>query len=137
MNAFVIDTSVTLAWYFNESFSPSAREWQERLLADRVRLLTPTLHYCEFMNALRTRVVRGELPQELAHEILDIHLDAPLESIDPDRRSVMKASLEYGATAYDAVFIALALDCAVPMITAERTTTTWVTRLGKLVETVR
>lgn len=60
-----------------------------------------------------------------------------LEVVDPDRRAVLDATLDYGSTAYDAVFIALALANEAPLITAERTTTGWVTNLAALVESVR
>jgi predicted nucleic acid-binding protein len=40
------------------------------------------------------------------------------------------------ATAYDAVFIALSIANEAPLITAERTTTSWVAKLGRLIEPV-
>jgi predicted nucleic acid-binding protein len=137
MNTYVIDTSVTMAWYLDESFSKPAREWQERLLGGKVRLLVPSLHYWEFANVLRTLVMRQELSRELAHDILDLHLDAPLETQEPDRREVLSTALEFGATVYDAVFVTLALAHDAPFITAERTTTAWVAKLGRRVEFVR
>ena len=137
MNARVVDTSVTLAWYLQEEFSPAARTWQERLLNRKVRLLVPSLHYWEFANALRTLAIRQEIEENTAHEIFDLHLDAPLEIAEPDRREVLKIAFEYGATIYDAVFIALAEAHGVPLVTAERTTTRWVTKLGRRVEVVR
>ena len=137
MNLHVLDTSVTLAWYFPEEFSPAARVWQDRLLAGAVRLLVPSLHYWEFANALRSLVIRAEIDEDTAHEILDLHLDCPLQTAEPDRRQVLKVAFEYGATVYDAVFIALALVHDVPLVTAERTTTRWVTKLGGRVEAVR
>jgi predicted nucleic acid-binding protein len=69
--------------------------------------------------------------------LLALHLDAPLEPAEPDRREVLTVALDYGATVYDAVFITLALAHDVPFITAERTTTRWVTKLGKRIEAVR
>lgn len=137
MNTYIVDTSVTVAWYLTESFSPAARTWQERMLAGKVRLLAPSLHYWEFANVLRTLVARKDINAELAADIFDLHLDAPLEVIDPDRRSVLNTALDYGATAYDAVFVALAVAHDAPLITAERTTTGWCVKLGSLVELVR
>jgi predicted nucleic acid-binding protein len=137
MNVYVVDTSVTLAWYLPEGFAPAARAWQERLLGGKVRLLVPSLHYWEFANALRTLAAREEIDEGSAHAILDLHLDAPLEIADPDRREVLKIAFEFGATAYDAVFIALALAHDVRLVTAERSTTRWVTKLGRRVEAVR
>jgi predicted nucleic acid-binding protein len=137
MNLYVIDTSVTLAWYLTEEYSSAAREWQDLLLTGKARLLVPSLHYWEFANALRALVQRGEIEEAAAHELFDLHLDAPLELAEPDRREVLKAAFEYGATAYDAVFIALAIAREVQLVTAERTTTRWVARLGKRMVAVR
>jgi predicted nucleic acid-binding protein len=137
MNVYVVDTSVTLAWYLEERFSASARVWQDRLLGGKARLLIPSLHYWEFANALRTLVARQEIDEGTAQEIYDLHLDAPLELAEPDRRQVLQFAFEHSATVYDAVFIALAIANDVPIVTAERTTTRWVTKLGKRVEAVR
>jgi predicted nucleic acid-binding protein len=130
MNTYVVDTSVTLAWYLNEEFSPAARAWQDRLLGQDARLLVPSLHYWEFANALRTLVVRKVLHEEMSRELLDLHLEAPLEAVEPDRREVLKLAFEYEATVYDSVFIAIALSHDAPLVTAERTTARWVTKLG-------
>jgi predicted nucleic acid-binding protein len=136
MRTFVLDTSVTLAWYLLEEFSPAARSWLDQLLEGKVNLLVPSLHYWEFANALRSLVMRAEITEAAAVEILDLHLDARLSVAEPERRDVLKTALEYGATAYDAVFITLALSRDLPLITAERTTSRWVTKLGKRVVSV-
>jgi predicted nucleic acid-binding protein len=86
----------------------------------------------------RRHVPRGARDQGgTAQELLDLHLEAPLEVAEPDRREVFRLALEYGATAYDAVFICLALANDVRLVTAERSTTRWVTRLGDRVQQVR
>ncbi len=136
MNTYVIDTSVTVAWYMVEAFSATARSWQDQLLAGKIRILVPSFHYWEFANVLRTLVLRGTIDARLATDILDLHLDAPLEEVEPDRRVVLQTALTYGATAYDAVFIALSIANDAPLITAERTTTGWVAKLGRLIEPV-
>ncbi len=61
MNTYVLDTSVGVAWYLDEVFSPAARVWQERMLNGKARLVVPSLHYWEFANVLRTLVWRREL----------------------------------------------------------------------------
>jgi len=78
----VLDTSVALAWYLNESHSAAARQWQERILSGSVQALVPSLHYQEFANVLRTVVRRGELEAALAEEIFALHLDAPLDTAE-------------------------------------------------------
>ncbi len=137
MNAYVWDTTVAVAWYLEEVFSTSARAWQERLLAGKVVLVVPSLHYWEFANVLRTLAHRRELPENLAREIYELHMDAPLERAEPEEKSVLDIALQYGATAYDAVYISLSLSKDIPLIAAEKTTTGWVTKLKKRIESVR
>jgi predicted nucleic acid-binding protein len=137
VNAYVLDTSVAVAWYLEEAFSTSARAWQERLLAGKVVLIVPSLHYWEFANVLRTLVHRRELPEDLAREIYQLHMDAPLERAEPEEKSILDTALQYGATAYDAVYIRLCLSRGIPLITAEKTTTAWVTKLRDRIELVR
>lgn len=137
MNVYVLDTSVAIAWYLDESFSTAARVWQERLLGGKIVLLTPLLHYWEFANVLRTLVYRRELTERLAREIYELHLEAPLQRAEPDERAVLDVALEYGATAYDAVYISLSISRSIPLITAEKTTTAWVVKLKDRIEPVR
>jgi predicted nucleic acid-binding protein len=137
MTRYIIDTNVTVAWYFNEEFSPSAREWQDRMIEGKAFLIVPSLHYWEFGNALRTHVIRNILDEDLAQEIFTLHLDSPIEVLEPDRNAVLTNAFEYRATTYDAVFITLALSQDIQIITAERTTTHWVTKLGSRAIIVR
>jgi len=137
VNVYVLDTSVAIAWYLEEVFSSSARTWQARLLKGKVVLVVPSLHYWEFANVLRTLVQRRELPENLAREIYEIHMDPPLERGEPQEKDVLDIALQYGATAYDAVYISMCLSRDIPLITAEKTTTTWVTKLRDRIEAVR
>ena len=137
MKALVLDTSVAAAWYLPETFASAARLWQARLLEGRVRLVVPSLHYWELANVLRTYVRRAEIDAGLAAEIYSLHLEAPLDVQEPERADVLRTALELNATAYDAVFITLSRSLGVPLLTAERKTTPWVVKLGRLVESVR
>jgi predicted nucleic acid-binding protein len=137
MSTYVLDTSVAVAWYLPEDFSPAAKRWRDRMLDGHDSLLVPSLHYWELGNVLRTYVRRGELEAALAAEIYALHLDAPLETTEPDRASVLDTALRYEATMYDAVYIALALERDTGLLTAERTTRPWVVKLGRRAERVR
>jgi predicted nucleic acid-binding protein len=106
-------------------------------LSGKVVFIVPSLHYWEFANVLRTLVQRRELSIELAREIYELHLDAPLERGEPDEKAVLDTALQYGATAYDAVYISLCLSRDIPLITAEKTTTSWVTKLRDRIEAVK
>ena len=136
MSTFVLDASVAVAWYLPEAFTAAAREWQHKMLRGEVSLLVPRLHYWEVGNVLRTYVRRGELEEALAHEVYALHLDAPLEIAEPDTRAILQTALEFDATAYDAVYIQLARSLGAPLVTAERTTTPWVVKMGDAVRCV-
>ena len=103
----------------------------------KIVLLIPSLHYWEFANLLRTLVLRREISEALAREICELHLGAPLERAEPDERQILDVAFEYGATAHDAVYIALSLSRGIQLITAERTTTPWAVKLGDQLEPVR
>ncbi len=137
MSTRILDTSVAIAWYLPETFSDKARNWRDRILAGTIRALVPSLHYIEFANVLRTYVKRGELEADLAEEIYSVHLESPLEVVDPQRDEILRTALDFSATSYDAVYINLALRQGAPLLTGERTTTPWVTKLGDLAEVVR
>jgi len=132
----VVDTSIAAAWYLEESFSAPAREWQQRIMSGNVHAMVPGLHYLEFANVLRTYVRRHEMQRELAEDIYALHQDAPLDLVEPPRGNLLSVAFEYGATVYDAAYIALAQTYDCPLLTAERTTTPWVVKLGKLAVTV-
>ena len=132
MRTYVVDTSVALAWYFPDVFATAAREWRDQWLGGRIELIAPPLHRWEMANVLRTYVRRGEIGERLAQDIYRVHLDAPLRWVEADPERVLRTALDYDATAYDAVFIQLSLAHHAPLLTAERTTTPWVVRLGKL-----
>jgi predicted nucleic acid-binding protein len=132
-----LDASTALAWYLPEDFSSGARVWQTDMLTGRIRFIVPSLHYWEIGNVLRTYVRRGEIDQGTAAEIYDLHLEAPLDIVEPNRALVLDIAFEYEATAYNAVYISLALGMDIPLVTAERTTRPWVVKLGDQVKTVQ
>lgn len=121
---------MTVAWYLNEPFSKGARDWQDRILAGKVHARVPSLHYLEFANVLRTYVQRREMARALAEDIYALHLDAPLDVVEPPRAALLGAALEFGSTTYDAAFIVLAQTYECSLVTAERSTTPWVVRLA-------
>jgi predicted nucleic acid-binding protein len=136
MSRFVLDTSVAVAWYLPESFAAAARLWQTRMLDGHADFIVPSLHYWEFANLMRTHVRGRTLEPTLAHDIWTLHLDAPLETIEPPVEAVLGIALDYEATVYDAVYIALAIELDLPILTAERNTTPWVKRLGKRAQSI-
>jgi len=96
-----------------------------------------TLQFAIFDLAALARDSIAKTQASLHSQNTSLHLDAPLELAEADRQGVLKTAFEHGATVYDAVFIALATAYDATLLTAGRTTTRWVKRLGKRVEIVR
>lgn len=130
MTHYVLDTSVAIAWYVPEAFSESARYWQRQCHDGNIRILIPQLHRFEFGNVLRTQLKRKTLTPTLAEEIYQVHLEAPFICVDPRPANLLTTALEYDATLYDAVYIQLALEHDVSLLTAERGNRGWVRKLG-------
>jgi predicted nucleic acid-binding protein len=137
LNRYVLDASVAVAWYLPETFSSAARGFRDRLAAGKIACTVPDLHFLEVANVLRTRVRTQELPEDLAQEILAVHLDADLETAEVSPARALELALVYESTVYDAVYIALALDRDMALLTAEKTTKPWVVRLGDRVVPIR
>ena len=51
--------------------------------------MVPRLHYWEMANVLRTSVLRGRLTESLARDIWALHLEAPLEVVEPATADVL------------------------------------------------
>jgi len=132
MNRMVLDTSVAIAWYFDESFSRNARLWLKRFQEEEVDFVVPDLHFIEFGNVLRTFTKRESISSKVAQFIHEAHLQSLLSRKNPDESALLETALEYNATVYDASFIQLALEEQIPLLTAERRTREWVRKLGNL-----
>ena len=137
MMTVVLDTSVAIAWYLPEEFSTAARVWRRKVMQGQAECLVPALHFQEFGNVLRKYVLFRELSRSDAEELYTLHCDCPLTIVEPDRRQVLACALDYAATVYDAVYIQLSREYSVPLLTAERTTTSWVQKLGDSVISCR
>ena len=131
MTSYVLDTSVAIAWYLPEVFADSARAWQSKFMDGEIGFHVPSLHYWEIANVLRSHVRRGQIDHRLATDIWEVHLDAALQTSEPVAADVLATAFDYDATAYDAVYIALAIQLDATLLTAERPSTAWVRQLGK------
>lgn len=60
-----------------------------------------------------------------------VGVDARLEVLEADLAAVLETAVSFDATVCDAVYIALALQQDVKLLTTEKSTTPWVVKLGK------
>ncbi len=108
---FVLDCSVTMAWCFEDEEGEYATEILKKLSYETA--IVPRLWHLEVMNTLLIGERRKRLNIDRSKEFflllqkLDIHTD----TIQPDITdlNIVKIAREYQLTAYDAVYLALAL----------------------------
>jgi len=120
--AFVVDASMTLAWYFRDENAEVANRVRERLLQEGI--CVPAHWALEVCNALLAAARRGRITmQELRELTLDLRL-LP-ESIDHQTDAAtwfatLDLAEEYRLTIYDAAYLELALRRKLPLATLDR-----------------
>ena len=117
MSVFVVDASVVMKWFVPEVHSDAAR----RLLAYRHDYIAPDLLFAETTNTIWKKVRRGELSQRDGERLVaDLERAAvetvPCRALAADAYALASAS---GQTAYDAMYLALAVRLDTRMITAD------------------
>jgi len=113
----VIDASIAAKWFFPEVHSDRA----QRLLSGRTTLLAPDLILAEFANVAWKRFRRREITADQAGAIVGDFLRFPVR-IFPSARIIPAAldvALGTGRTLYDGLYVALALDRACRLVTAD------------------
>lgn len=119
MSAFVLDNSVVSGWLIENQSSAYADAVAERLKTSRA--IAPPLLRLEVTNVLRTACKRQRLIAAQAHEMLMALAALPID-IDvtaPNPAQILDLALRHDLTAYDAVYLDLALRRALPVATRD------------------
>jgi predicted nucleic acid-binding protein len=117
MTGCVVDASVAVKWYLEESGSDHAL----LLLNGAFELHAPDLIYVEVANVLWKRALRGDLSAPVAQEALrnlkrvPIHIEPMTGLVDLG----LDIAFQSGRSAYDSLYIALAADLGVRLVTAD------------------
>ena len=111
----ICDANVAVFWLIDDPLSEVALDARARH-----EMVAPRLLLSETANALRAYVRAGLLPFEIARSHL-ANLPRQIELRDEDRLmpSALRLAVEYDHPAYDCVYVSMAIDLAVPLITAD------------------
>ena len=134
MRPCVVDASLIAAAFFQEQCAEEAGA----VLASGRQLYAPDLIYPEVANAVWKRHRRREINEEEASQLLADIARMPLQ-ITPSNRlidSALRLAIQTDRTVYDCLYVALALDQACPLITADRRLVNALAR-GPLADRVR
>lgn len=82
--------------------------------------IAPNLWRSEFLNAILGPVRQGQLPLEHGMLLFAEAEGLVFTSADPPAPLVLRLASDYGLTAYDATYVALAQQMSIPLITYDR-----------------
>jgi predicted nucleic acid-binding protein len=113
----VVDASVAIKWISNEELSDQA----ERLLTAGVSISGPTLVGAEVGNAIWRKSRTGELPSALAADALRRVIDAYDHLVDDGKllTGALEIALELDHAVYDCLYLSLARQQQMPVMTAD------------------
>jgi len=118
--AYVIDASVAVKWFsVGEKAVSQAVRLQEEHLSGAATLIAPALLFYEVSNALR---YNPNFSKETVSEAVSSLFASELTVFRPEQRSLLTAvalALERQLTVYDSVYLAIALELDVPLVTAD------------------
>lgn len=118
--SFVLDASLTLSWFFEDEKSDYAEAVKASL--HKTEAVVPYLWHVEVANALMVAERRERVPTatvERAAEVLQrlpIHVDRS----DPPMPALIKLARTHDLTAYDAIYLHLAIEKALPIASFDR-----------------
>ena len=115
---FVLDASVSASWAFDDEDHPTAALALERLRTDEARV--PTLWWYEMRNIVVINERRGRLTREDATTFLRSLGELGIsDHPEPDEHTVLFIARTQGLTVYDASYLALAQQLALPLATLD------------------
>ncbi len=117
MSTFVVDASVVFKWLVPEVHSTAAR----RLLEQNHAYFAPDLLYAELANITWKKVRSGYLSREQGERLMRDLTTVAVETISCRElaRDAYSLAVASGRSAYDAMYLALAVRLDTQMITAD------------------
>lgn len=115
----VLDTSVVLKWFNEESHSEAALKIRDDFFKGFCGIVEPDLLLYEFSNAIRYNPNYSPEDVKMAVESLfELQLDVVAPTLEV-LKDASELAQEYGITVYDAVFVALAKSIGAVFVTAD------------------
>jgi predicted nucleic acid-binding protein len=116
----VLDASVVIKWFLQESDSEKALQFKEELLRGKVDIIVPDLVLYEILNVLR---FKSGVTEAAVKTILPAFFDLGVEIITPSQRlleETLHLSFVTELSVYDCVYLALANELGAKLVTADK-----------------
>lgn len=117
---FVVDTSVTVAWCFEDESTPATEAILDRLATENA--LVPALWALEVSNVLLVAERRRRITEAQAVRFIALLRELPID-VDvapPDLTAILATGCRHNLTAYDAAYLILAEREGLPLATLDR-----------------
>ena len=130
---FVLDSSLTMGWCFEDEASPETDEIQDWLVSD-ARAYVPTLWHLEIANVLwacerRKRITEADSVRFLAVlKVLNITTDH--ETGQHAGQTTLGLARQHGLSVYDAAYLELAMRLGLPLASKDETLRTVAQAVG-------
>ncbi len=122
MASVVLDCSVTVAWFFEDEFSRYSERVRQTLLLEGAVAVSPAIWSAEVTNALFQAERRKRIEPEKVTQALGILARMPIDTdllpID-SMLQVLHLCRTHGLTAYNALYLELALRRNIPLATQD------------------
>ncbi len=132
MSRFVLDTSVTVAWVFEDETAPYTESVLEMLSTGEA--VVPAVWPLEVANALLSAERRRRLTRAKAAKFLAALQDLPItvDANGPLRAfsEILSLARERGLSAYDACYLDLAIRTGLPLATLDKNLRKGAQRIG-------
>lgn len=115
----VIDTSLTMAWCFEDEATNDTDVLLDRLLEDEA--IVPPLWPFEVTNVLLVAERQSRITEAQAARFLDLLTQLPIriDAAPSDPGALLAAGRRHGLSAYDAAYLVLAERLGVPLATLD------------------
>ncbi|MDQ6874636.1 MAG: type II toxin-antitoxin system VapC family toxin [Actinomycetota bacterium] len=116
---FVIDTSVTMAWCFEDEATEETEAVLDKLRTDRA--VVPAVWQLEVINVLLVAERRRRITEAKAARFLDLLLHLPIlvDESPTDTTAVLAAGRRHNLSSYDAAYLVLAEKLAAALATLD------------------
>jgi len=133
MNRFVVDSSLTMAWYLEDERDDYADATHAALIGGAEALVPPLWPY-EVANGFRMaerrrRVQAAEIPRVLAL-LAPLPIQVQVTAHERAQREVLALALQEGLTCYDAAYLELAMREGLPLATLDAQLKSAAARVG-------
>ncbi len=118
---FVLDASLTLAWFFDDEATPETNQLQD-VMADGAQAICPAHWPAEVANGLLVAERRTRIPASKTAQFLGMlsHFLIVVEPATPGGvNTPLPLAREYGLTAYDAAYLEIAMRLGAPIGTLD------------------